>query len=124
MKTQRRQGSEMAAASSTQTTSGVGQSRSAVKRAATPTAMLQTGGGVVKRSVTLAARNVEAVEEIVGRGEFSAFVDRALTKELERVRFDSLLDDLGQRHGAVTPNERVVARAALRRAGLELSAQG
>ena len=112
----------MAAMSSTETKAATGRSRSAVKRAVSQPAALQTSG-VVKRSVTLAARNVEAVEEIVGRGEFSAFVDRALTKELERVRFDALLGDLAERHGAVTQNERASARDALQRAGLELSAQ-
>jgi hypothetical protein len=78
-------------------------------------------GAVVKRSVTLAARNVMAVEEIVGKGEFSKFVDQAVSKELERVRFDALLGDLRSRHGAVTSEERVAARSALRSAGLELS---
>lgn len=79
------------------------------------------GAAVVKRSVTLAARNVMAVEEIVGKGEFSKFVDQAVSKELERLRFDALLGDLRHRHGAVTPDERVAARSALREAGLELS---
>ncbi len=76
---------------------------------------------VVKRSITLSRHNVEDIEAIVGRGKVSAFVDRAVTRELERVRFDALLAEITERHGPITPDDRAAARKALERVGIVLA---
>jgi len=89
-----------------------------------PAAPTPAGKGaqtVVKRSITLSRHNVEDIEAIVGKGKVSAFVDRAVTRELERVRFDALLAELTERHGPVTPEDRAAARKALERVGVVLA---
>jgi hypothetical protein len=78
----------------------------------------------VKRSVTLSRDNVEDVEAIVGKGKVSAFVDHAVTRELERVRFEALIAELTERYGPVTPEDRQAAREALQRVGVVLPPAG
>lgn len=87
-------------------------------QALTPVTPSQT---VVKRSVTLSRHHLEDIEAIVGKGKVSAFVDRAVARELERIRFDALLAELTERHGPITPHDRAAARKALERVGIVLA---
>lgn len=90
----------------------------------TPSALTPAGKpsqNVVKRSITLSRHNLEDIEAIVGRGKVSAFVDRAVARELERIRFDALLAELTERHGPISPDDRAAARKALERVGVVLA---
>ncbi len=91
------------------------------KRPRAPATAVTPSQTVVKRSVTLSRHNLEDIEAIVGKGKVSAFVDRAVTRELERVRFDALLAELTERHGPITPDDRAAARKALERVGIVLA---
>lgn len=78
-------------------------------------AKLERRSGVTKRSVSLSMETAASVDKIVGPRQFSAYVERALQRQLQR---DHLADVLEQMEAEVGPvDEAEVSRieALLRR---------
>jgi hypothetical protein len=64
-----------------------------------------------KMSVTVPAEIASEVRSRAGRGQVSAYVTRALMRQLEHDRLGQLVADLEDIHGPVTEEELVAARA-------------
>lgn len=57
--------------------------------------------GVEKRSVSLPTETSEAVRERVGARGFSAYVARAVARQLRRDALDDILAEMESKHGPV-----------------------
>jgi hypothetical protein len=67
--------------------------------------------GTDKMSVTVPANIAEEIRTRAGRGNVSAYVTRALMRQLEQDRLGDLVHELEKVHGPVTDDELSAARA-------------
>ncbi|MCL2092278.1 MAG: CopG family transcriptional regulator [Micrococcales bacterium] len=66
---------------------------------------MTTNAEYVRKSFTIQAGLWGEVEELVGGGNQSAYIARALQRQVERDRLDLLLADLEAANGPVTAEE-------------------
>jgi hypothetical protein len=64
-------------------------------------------------SVSLHKGTVEAVRELTGKREFSAFVEAAVVREIKHARLGELIADHVARYGEFSEEEKAAARALL-----------
>jgi hypothetical protein len=70
-------------------------------------------GPTITVSVSLHHGTVQWIRERTGKREFSAYVEDALRRKIERENLRELIDDYTSRHGDFTAEEMAAARAAL-----------
>lgn len=70
-------------------------------------------GRTTSVSVSLHEGTVDAVRSLTGKRGFSAFVEAAVTREIQRARLKEIIDDHVSRHGEFTAEELAAADALL-----------
>lgn len=70
-------------------------------------------GPTITVSVSLHRGTVEWIRERTGKREFSAYVEAALERQIERENLRELIDEYTREHGEFTQEELAQAHAAL-----------